>query len=134
VIYVDTNVFLDVINQDPVWFGWSTNALADGRERLVTGPIVCAELVRHAEDAAGLEQLVGEMGARLVPWTLEASFRSGQAFEPYRAAGGTRHAILADLLTGGHAAALGATMLTRDPQRFRTYFPGLELISPEQQA
>ena len=30
-----------------------------------------------------------------------------------------------------HAAALGYTLLTRDPARYRDYFPGLQIVAPD---
>ena len=47
--------------------------------------------------------------------------------------------VLLDVLTrdtgwaewsGAHAAVTGMPLLTRDASRYRTYFPGLELIAP----
>ena len=132
-IYADTNIFIDLVRKDASWFEWSADALTRARSAgsLVTGPIVLAELSRYADDAAELEALPAAFGARLVPWSVAASFHAGSAYARYRAAGGPRRTIIADLLTGGHASALGATILTRDPRRFRAYFTGLPIIAPE---
>ena len=131
-IFADTNLFIDILEKDAAWFEWSVDALARARTAgsLVTGPIVLAELARYADGPADLETLPAAFGARLVPWSVAASFCAGTAYARYRAAGGGRETILADLLIGGHAAALGATILTRDPRRFRAYFADLPIIAP----
>jgi predicted nucleic acid-binding protein len=38
--------------------------------------------------------------------------------------------VLPDFFIGAHAAVMGWTLLSRDPQRYRRYFPGLKLITP----
>lgn len=98
---------------------------------LVTGPVVLAELASYASTPQELKQLPTLFGIVLARWEESASFEAGKAYLAYRAGGGTRGTILADLLTGGHAAAMGAVVMTRDPRRFRAYFPELELIAPE---
>lgn len=132
-IYVDTNIFVDVLFMDSEWFAWSSDRLAVGSadDELVTGPIVLAELARHADSVEALKAIPAGLGVGVEPWSLEACYHAGTAYLTYQAAGGTRRTILADLLTGGHAFALGATILTRDPRRFRAYFPDLPLIAPE---
>jgi predicted nucleic acid-binding protein len=35
-----------------------------------------------------------------------------------------------DFYIGAHAACRGYQLLTRDPARYRTYFPKLRIISP----
>lgn len=67
----------------------------------------------------------------VVPLDDRMAFRAGRAFEAFIRNGGRRGVMLPDLLVGAHAATLGATVLTRDPRRFRTYFPEVELITPE---
>jgi predicted nucleic acid-binding protein len=37
---------------------------------------------------------------------------------------------LPDFYIGAHAAVAGLVLLTRDATRYRTYFPGVEIISP----
>ena len=63
-----------------------------------------------------------------VPW--EASFLAGKAFVAYRQRGGTRTLPLPDFFIGAHAAVAAYALLTRDPQRVRTYFPQVHLITP----
>jgi hypothetical protein len=41
-----------------------------------------------------------------------------------------RTRTLPDFLIGAHAAIAGMTLLTRDPRRYRTYFPKLKIIAP----
>jgi predicted nucleic acid-binding protein len=38
--------------------------------------------------------------------------------------------VLADFFIGAHAAVAGFPVLTRDTQRYSTYFTGVSLVSP----
>ncbi|HRO58698.1 MAG TPA: hypothetical protein PK177_05945 [Burkholderiaceae bacterium] len=38
--------------------------------------------------------------------------------------------VLADFFIGAHAAVLGSGILTRDPRRYRSYFPRVPLVTP----
>jgi predicted nucleic acid-binding protein len=49
----------------------------------------------------------------------------------YRRNGGPRQSLLPDFYIGAHASIAGLPLLTRDPRRFRRYFPRLELIAPD---
>ena len=63
-----------------------------------------------------------------LPW--QAAFLAGKAFATYRRRGGAARAPLTDFYIGAHAAIAGHTLLTRDPKRYRTYFPKLRIIAP----
>ena len=63
-----------------------------------------------------------------------ALFLAGKAFERYRKAGGSKTGVLPDFLIGAHAAVQRWTLLTRDVQHCRAYFPDVELVSLEQNA
>ena len=56
---------------------------------------------------------------------------AAKAFARYRAAGGVRTGVLPDFFIGAQAAALNLPLLTRDPARVRSHFPGVVLIAPE---
>jgi hypothetical protein len=66
---------------------------------------------------------------RPIPW--EAAFLAGKCFLRYRKRGGTRRSPLPDFFIGAHAAVAGIPLLTRDPGRYREYFPHLRLIAPD---
>jgi len=63
-----------------------------------------------------------------LPW--EAAFLAGKSFLAYRRRQGTKWAPLPDFYIGAHAAIEGMTLLTRDAARYRSYFPGLEVVAP----
>ncbi len=60
-----------------------------------------------------------------------ALFLAGRAFLQYPRAGGTRTGVLPDFIIGAHAESARFPPLTRDPRRYRTYFPSVTLIAPE---
>ncbi|MFV0624919.1 type II toxin-antitoxin system VapC family toxin [Sphingomonas sp. ac-8] len=132
-IYVDTNIVLDILEGDADWFDWSVRALEDARNagRVVTGPVVAAEFGHYLASPDALSHRLEALMIELVDADVEGAWLAGRAYREYRRRGGERSSLLPDFLIGGHAQALGATVLTRDPRRFRSYFPDLPLITPE---
>jgi len=51
-------------------------------------------------------------------------------FAQYKRRTGTKRSPMPDFYIGAHAAVTGMTLLTRDPRRYREYFPKLRLVSP----
>ncbi len=131
-VLVDTNVLIDVAVEDPQWADWSAEQLARAREsdQLALNAIVYAELSVHFDSAELLESVLAPFRfERLhLPW--EAAFVAAKAFKRYRARGGSKSTPLPDFFIGAHAATAGLTLLTRDPRRYREYFPSVRLISP----
>ena len=129
---VDSNVILDVATEDAEWIDWSAAMLEDAGERgpLVINPLIFGEVsVRYATIEEVDEAIPAAYYTRAaLPW--EAAFLAAKAFERYRRAGGARRSPLPDFFIGAHAAVAGLTLLTRDPKRYRTYFPKLRIISP----
>lgn len=129
---VDANVILDIRTEDPTWFDWSARALAEAAERfeLAINPIIYAEV---SVDADRIEELDDELSAsdyRRLALPYEAGFLAGKAFLQYRRSGGSRRSPLPDFYIGAHAAVSELTLLTRDPARYRSYFPTVQLICP----
>jgi predicted nucleic acid-binding protein len=56
--------------------------------------------------------------------------RRRQGLRPLQAPGGTRRSPLPDFSIGAHATVSGMTLLTRDPRRYRAYFPKLKIVAP----
>jgi predicted nucleic acid-binding protein len=132
VILVDSNVLLDVVTTDPTWANWSQAALenAASRDRLAINDVIYAEISVRYTRIEDLDALVAQASATVEPIPRAALFLAGKIFQQYRAAGGTRTGVLPDFFIGAHAATAGASLITRDPRRYRTYFPSLTLIAP----
>jgi hypothetical protein len=132
-VLVDSNVIFDLLSSDAEWFDWSVEALDRAAEnsRLVVNPMIFAEVsVRYSSHEDVDEALPRDIFDR-EPLPYEAAFLAGKAFVSYRRRGGTRQTVLPDFFIGAHAAVAGYRLLTRDPARYRTYFPRLVLIAPE---
>jgi len=134
-IFLDSSVVIDLLEDQQEWTQWSQRAVgAFDDEPLVSNFVVVAEVAPAFRASSEVLVFLDALGVRLKPIDAEAAFRAGKAHAAYRASGGTREAILADFLIGGHAATLGATLVTRDRGRFASYFPELNLITPESHA
>lgn len=130
---VDTNVLVDVWGPPGRGTDWSISALASCRKDgpLVTNPIVWAELAPLAPDQSALDVAARRMGLEREGLSWEEAFPAGQAYARYRRAGGARERTLPDFLIGAHARVAGHRLLTRDPKGYRSYFPEVEIVSPE---
>ena len=131
-VLVDSNVLLDVLTEDPVWFGWSSSALEEQAESavLVINPIIYSEVSVHFARIEELDDALPPDVFRRDPLPWDAAFLTGKCFLRYRKQGGVRRSPLPDFYVGAHAAVRGAALLTRDAARYRSYFPTLKLISP----
>ncbi len=129
---MDTNVFVDLWTQDPVWGAWSEEALARAAESgpLSVNPIIYAELCLGFEKESQLDETLAEAGVRRLALPYGAAWPAARAFAAYRKRGGGRTAPLPDFFIGAHAQVEGLTLLTRDARRYRSYFPALRLIAP----
>lgn len=129
---VDSNVLLDILDEDEEWMDWSASMLADAARQgpLVINQLIFAEAsvtldtVEELEEALPASYFVREP----LPW--QAAFLAGKAFAAYRRRGGTKRSPLPDFYIGAHAAVGGYTLLTRDPKRYRAYFPRLRIVAP----
>lgn len=131
-VLVDSNVLLDILTDDPAWADWSASQLASAgnTSRLVINPIVYSEISIRFSRIEELEDALPRDIIEKEALPFEAAFLAGKIFLDYRRAGGSKTSPLPDFLIGAHAAVLGYQVLTRDPRRFRTYFPTVQLIEP----
>lgn len=130
---VDTNVLVDFFQPSSPWQRWCDERLEEARRRgpVVINPIIFAEL---ATGFPTMELLNTTLSPALfereeLPWN--AAFLAGKAYLSYRRAGGDRRSPLPDFYIGAHAAVKAYRLLSRDAARYRTYFPGLEIIAPD---
>ena len=131
-ILVDTNVLLDLLQDDPRWAFWSQGQLesASLTDRLAINPVIYSELSIAFERIEELEAAISEANLAVETLPREALFLAGKAFVKYRRRKGSRQGVLPDFYIGAHAAVLGVPILTRDVERYRSYFPTVRLIPP----
>ena len=131
-LLVDSNVLLDIFEDDPVWAQWSEEML----ERYSATHILCINPVIYAEVSVGfqriedLEAAIIGSGVRMLEIPREALFLAGKVFVEYRRRKGAKISPLPDFFIGAHAAVEGIELITRDESRYKSCFPTVKLILP----
>jgi len=102
-VFVDSNVILDLITADPLWQAWSEEQLSRWFDRgpVMINPIVYAEIAFACEAIEAVDDLLPTHLYTYRPIPREAAFLAARAHADDRARG-----------------------------RYRQAFPGLELIAP----
>jgi predicted nucleic acid-binding protein len=131
-VLIDSNVLLDLMTEDKVWFAWSMAAIerAADRHRLIINPVIYAEVSMRYSSLEDLDDALSKSLLDREPIPFEAAFLAAKSHQAYRRRGGARGSTLPDFFIGAHAAVAGYELLTRDVARYRTYFPTL-LIAPD---
>ena len=131
-LLVDTNVLVDVLEDDPQWADWSIGQLRAQSKihQLAINPVIYAELSVTFSAMEDLDAAIEDLGLVLLELPRPALFLAGKAFVRYRRQGGTKSNVLADFFIGAHAAVSGHAVLTRDARRYKAYFPGVVLVAP----
>lgn len=133
VVLVDSNIILDIFTEDSHWFSWSANQLMTLVEThtLAINPIIYAEVSVRFEHIEDLEEALSMSYFRRVALPWEACFLAAKIFAMYKQRGDIKNSTLLDFYIGAHALISGMSLVTRDINRYKTYFPKLALICPE---
>jgi predicted nucleic acid-binding protein len=131
-LLVDTNVLVDVLENDPEWADWSIKQLRAQAQvyRLAINPIIYSELSLTFSTVEALDDTIEQLGLTLIELPRPALFLAGKAFVRYRRQGGTKSNVLGDFFIGAHAAVSAYPVLTRDTRLYSAYFPSVRLIAP----
>jgi predicted nucleic acid-binding protein len=131
-LLVDTNVLVDVLQNDAEWADWSIAQMRAQAaiHQLVINPVIYAEISLSFSTLEALDDVVATLALELREIPRPALFLAAKAFAQYRRRGGRKQQVLPDFFIGAHAAVEDWPLLTRDASRFRTYFPRLQLVAP----
>lgn len=131
-VLVDTNVWVDCIDDASPWHEWAVEQLQRCSERypLHVNIVIYTELLIPAPDIGALDAMLDiyETSRTPLPWA--ASSLTAAAFALYRRRGGGRDKPLPDFFIGAHAAVANLSVLTRDPKPYGNYFARLSVIAP----
>ncbi len=131
---VDSNVLIDILGPESLpERPWSTKALKASTEAgsIVVSAIVWAELAGMNLPQDQLRGALDWLRPVREDFPFVAAYAAGAAHTAYRRRGGSRERTLPDFLIGAHAQAKGYRLLTRDATRYRSYFPSLDIVSPD---
>lgn len=131
-LIVDTNILVDVLQDDAQWGEWSISQLRAQSKvhELVINPVIYSELSLMFEALEALDDAIDRMELRFQELPRASLFLAGKAFVRYRRDGGKKQNVLADFFIGAHAAVQRCAILTRDVRRYRSYFPTVNLLTP----
>lgn len=129
--FIDSCILIDIFNDDAQWKAWSVDQVGRALPRgLCINAIVYAEVsgsfATQRDISAAIKR--GRLDIKDIP--MEAAYLAADAFKRYRRNKGQVKTALPDFFIGAHAQTLSCPVLTRDPHRFATYFPDVELITP----
>lgn len=132
-VLVDTNVWLDCIDDSSAWHAWAVEQLQRCSERfpLHVNVVVYTELLIPGPDVEALDELLDVYDTLRSPLPWAAAPLAAAAFALYRRRGGARHKPLPDFFIGAHAAVSNLSVLTRDPRPYKSYFARLQVLAPE---
>ena len=127
---VDSNILLDIATDDPVWarrsrFHLDLAALSGP---LIINDIIYAEISARFESVEALDVLLEGMDIAMEEIPRAGLFLAAKVYMRYRSREGTRTGMLSDFFIGAHGAVRDHTLLTRDPARYRHYYPTLRVI------
>ena len=131
-ILVDTNVWVDCIDEESPWHDWATEQLQACSERypLHIDIVIYSELLIPGPDVDALDALLDVYETLRTPLPWAAAALAAAAYALYRRRGGAKQKPLPDFFIGAHAAVSNLSVLTRDPRPYKSYFSRLEVVAP----
>ena len=131
-ILVDSNVILDIFEDDQGWYDWSVNTLNEYSNyyKLCINAVIYTEISISFDKIEDLENVIYACNLNYIAIPREALFLAGKIFLKYRKKEGNKTRPLPDFFIGAHEAVSGLDLITRDKKRIKYYFPGVKIISP----
>jgi predicted nucleic acid-binding protein len=129
---VDTNVWVDCIDEASPWHHWATEQLQACSERspLHVNIVIYSELLIPGPNLQALDAMLDIYETLRTPLPWAAASLTAAAYGLYRRRGGSKQKPLPDSFIGAHAAVSNLSVLTRDPKPYRNYFARLEVLAP----
>jgi hypothetical protein len=98
--------------------------------------VVLAEVSVRVEKPEAVAEMLQSWGMELLPLPVSAAAPAARAYSQYLAKREKKNLANSripqpDFLIGAHAEAEGMTLVTRDPDRIKTYFSSVKLIVPK---
>ncbi len=132
-VLVDSCILLDLFTDDPIWGDWSENILNKYSQTnsLFINSIVYTEISIGFTHIEEVEKALSELDIKVLEMPREALFLTGKVFLKYRKNKGTKTSPLPNFFIGAHASVSKLAVITRDSAKYKTYYPQVKLIHPD---
>jgi len=138
VILLDTNVLIDAFDPDAPFHTWASSLLRKSLlgDGAAINPVILAELCVGDAHSDSVAERLEDLGVVLLDLPGRASPRCAQAYAGFlenrrKQPGPAAPKIpLPDFFIGAHAALLNLPLATADTERYRRFFPEIELLTP----
>jgi predicted nucleic acid-binding protein len=129
---VDTNILVDIINDNEEFTPGSISALQHARRGgvAVICDVVFAEVCTAFDTIEQCERFLARFQIKSESLDPASGFSASRSWMNYLKSGGKRLRILPDFLIAAHAVNQADQLLTRDGGFFRTHFPKLNVVGP----
>ncbi len=133
-ILIDSCVLLDLFTNDHRWADWSEKILYEFSQTntLYINTIIYTEISIGFTRIELLDEAIDQLDIKVLEMPREALFLTGKTFLKYRRNRGTKNSPLPDFFIGAHAAVSRFTLVTRDVAKYNTYFPQINLVTPNE--
>ncbi len=132
-VFIDSCILLDLFTDDSTWGDWSENILDrySQTNSLYINSIVYTEISIGFTNIEEVEKAISVLNIKVLEMPREALFLTGKVFLKYRKNKGTKKSPLPDFFIGAHASVSNLDLITRDSAKYKTYFPHVKLIHPD---
>ena len=135
----DTSVVIDARDADSPWHEWAKEQIAGAGAVEAPSSTPSSSPKRRAalSNVNELLEDLERMGLSFAALPVSAAIPASEAYALYRSRlkghgkPPPSKIPLGDFFIGAHAAAEGMRLVTRDPDRIRTYFPAVKLNYPK---
>jgi predicted nucleic acid-binding protein len=133
----DSSVIIDARDDSSPWHDWAIGQIEHfgSTEGAGVNVVVLAEVSVRMEEPAAMGEMLLSWGMELLPLPVAAAAPAAKAFARYLKQRQKSQEISKvpqpDFFIGAHAAAEGLKLVTRDPERIKTYFPSVKLVVPK---
>lgn len=132
-VLIDSCVLLDLFTNDKNWANWSEQTLEQYSQTnsLYINTMVYTEVSIGFNNIEDLDNALQILGVTVLEVPKEALFLTGKVFLNYRRNKGTKNSPLPDFFIGAHASVARFKLITRDTEKYKTYFPQVDLVFPD---
>jgi predicted nucleic acid-binding protein len=131
-VMVDSCVLLDLFTGDGNWADWSENTLDKFSQTntLYINSVIYTEISIGFNKVEAVEAAIDALNVKVLEMPREALYLAGKVFTKHRKNKGAKNAPLPDFFIGAHASVSQFGLVTRDIEKFKTYYPKVNLIHP----